>query len=264
MPSPNRAAGASARNSAGNLDRPDRQRWERGGDTEISERVERVRERISAAAARGNRDPGDVTVVAAAKFQPVSAILAAARAGLHDVGENYPQELDGKAPSIPGVRWHLIGRLQRNKVKIAVSRGALLHSLDGLALARALGRRASQAGTTAEALIQVEVTDRSAAHGVPAGDLPGFHAACQEIEGLRIRGLMVMPALGGRPEESRAAFARTAELARVLGPGSRELSMGMSDDFEVAVEEGATLVRVGTAIFGPRPHRSEGSHRSGR
>jgi uncharacterized pyridoxal phosphate-containing UPF0001 family protein len=122
-------------------------------------------------------------------------------------------------------------------------------------VARALGRRALAAGTVSEALVQVETADRPAAHGITPNRLAEFVDACREIEGLRLRGLMTMPAFDPDPERSRPAFARLAELAKQLGPGMQHLSMGMSDDLEVAVAEGATMVRVGTAIFGHRPHR---------
>jgi PLP dependent protein len=219
----------------------------------VAANVARVRERIAAAAGRAGRDPGQVTLVAVSKLFPPEAIRAVLAAGVGDVGENYAQDLEAKAAEVPGVRWHFVGRLQRNKAGVLVQVGALVHSLDSLAAARALGRRAVAVGTTAHALVQVEVGERQAAHGVGAGDLPAFVAACRHVEGLEVGGLMVMPAAGDDPEASRPAFRRTAELARDLGLA--RLSMGMTADFEVAVEEGATLVRVGTALFGPRPRR---------
>ena len=155
------------------------------------------------------------------------------------------------------MRWHFVGRLQRNKAGVLVAAGALVHSLDSLAGARALGRRALAAGTTARALVQVEVDDREAAHGVRPPDLPGFLDACRAVDGLEVEGLMVMPAPADDPEATRPAFRRTAELAAQAGLA--RLSMGMTADFEVAVEEGATLVRVGTALFGPRPTRRAGA-----
>jgi PLP dependent protein len=219
----------------------------------VAANVARVRERIAAAAGRAGRDPGQVTLVAVSKLFPPEAIRAVLAAGVGDVGENYAQDLEAKAAEVPGVRWHFVGRLQRNKAGVLVQVGALVHSLDSLAAARALGRRAVAVGTTAHALVQVEVGERQAAHGVGTGDLPAFVAACRQVEGLEVGGLMVMPAPGDDPEASRPAFRRTAELARDLGLA--RLSMGMTADFEVAVEEGATLVRVGTALFGPRPRR---------
>jgi pyridoxal phosphate enzyme (YggS family) len=217
----------------------------------LAANVAAVRERIGAAAARAGRDPGAVTLVAVAKLFPPAAVRAVVAAGVADVGENYAQDLEAKAAEVPGARWHFVGRLQRNKAGVLVRVGALVHSLDSLAGARALGRRAVAAGTTAHALVQVEVDDRAAAHGVRPADLAAFLAACRQVDGLEVGGLMVMPAPADDPEATRPAFKRTAELA--ADAGLSRLSMGMTADFEVAVEEGATLVRVGTALFGPRP-----------
>jgi pyridoxal phosphate enzyme (YggS family) len=219
----------------------------------VAANVARVRDRIAAAAGRAGRDPGQVTLVAVSKLFPPPAIRAVVAAGVGDIGENYAQDLEAKAAEVPGVRWHFVGRLQRNKAGVVVRVGALVHSLDSLAGARALGRRAHAAGTTARALVQVEVDERQAAHGVGVGDLPAFVAACRRVEGLEVTGLMAMPAPAEDPEATRPAFRRAAELA--AGLGLPQLSMGMTADFEVAVEEGATLVRVGTALFGPRPRQ---------
>jgi PLP dependent protein len=217
----------------------------------VAANVAAVRERVAAAAARAGRDPGEVTLVAVAKLFPAAAVRAVVEAGVTDVGENYAKDLERKAAEVPGVRWHFVGRLQRNKAGMLVEAGALVHSLDSLAGARALGRRAVAAGTTARALVQVEVDDREAAHGVGPADLAAFLDACRAVDGLEVDGLMVMPAPADDPEDTRPAFRRTADLA--AGAGLAQLSMGMTADFEVAVEEGATLIRVGTALFGPRP-----------
>jgi PLP dependent protein len=225
----------------------------RGDDAAVAARVAEVRGRIAAAAERAGRDPAAVTLVAVAKLHPVEAIRAAVDAGVTDVGENYAQELQAKAAALEGtgVRWHFVGRLQRNKAAAVVGVRALVHSLTSLPLAEALGRRARAAGTVARALVQVELDERPAAHGVRPADLDGFVAAARAVEGLDLAGLMVMPAQTPDPGDARPVFRRAAALARDLGLG--ELSMGMTADLEVAVEEGATLVRVGTAVFGPRP-----------
>jgi len=223
----------------------------------VAANVASVRERVAAAAARVGRDPGEVTLVAVAKLFPPAAVRAVLAAGVGDVGENYAGDLERKAAEVLGARWHFVGRLQRNKAAALVRVGALVHSLDSLAGARALGRRAVAAGTTAHALVQVEVDDREAAHGVRPDDLPGFLDACRAVDGLAVGGLMVMPAPADDPEATRPAFRRTAELAAKAGLA--RLSMGMTADFEVAVEEGATLIRVGTALFGPRPDRPAGA-----
>jgi PLP dependent protein len=219
----------------------------------VAGRVAAVRERIAAAAERAGRDPDGVTLVAVAKLQPPEAARAAVAAGVPDLGENYAQELAAKAAEVQGARWHFIGRLQRNKARQLVELGALVHSLDSLAGARALGARAVEAGTVAGALVQVELERRAAAHGVPAAELEEFVAACRQVEGLRLHGLMLMPPPSDSAELTRPLFRRLAELARPFGGDLKELSMGMTADYEVAVEEGATMVRVGTAIFGPRP-----------
>ena len=219
----------------------------------IPARIAAVRRRVAAAAERAGRDPDGVTLVAVAKLQPVAAVRAAVAAGVPDIGENYAQELAAKAAAVDGARWHFIGRLQRNKARQLVEAGALVHSLDSLPAAAALGRRAHEAGTVARALVQVELEERAAAHGVPAAGLEEFLAACRGTEGLEVSGLMLMPPPVPSAEATRPLFRRLAELARRLGGDLRALSMGMTADFEVAVEEGATLIRVGTAIFGPRP-----------
>jgi pyridoxal phosphate enzyme (YggS family) len=219
----------------------------------IPGRIGSVRERIAAAAERAGRDPAGVTLVAVAKLQPVAAVRAAVAAGVPDIGENYAQELDARAAEVDGARWHFIGRLQRNKARLLVEAGALVHSLDSLPAASALGRRATEAGKVARTLVQVELDERAAAHGVPAADLQDFLAACRQTEGLEVVGLMLMPPPAPSAEATRPLFRRLAEIAGRLGGDLRALSMGMTADFEVAVEEGATLVRVGTAIFGPRP-----------
>jgi pyridoxal phosphate enzyme (YggS family) len=223
----------------------------------VAANVAAVRERVAAAAGRAGRDPDEVTLVAVAKLFPVEAVRAVLAAGVPDVGENYARDLEAKAAEVPGVRWHFVGRLQRNKAGVLVAAGALVHSLDSLAGARALGRRALAAGTRAHALVQVEVDDRPAAHGVHPAELAGFLEACRAVDGLQVEGLMVMPAPAPDPEATRPAFRRTAELA--ARSGLAQLSMGMTADFEVAVEEGATLIRVGTALFGPRPARRPGA-----
>ncbi len=223
------------------------------GVAAVVDRVAAVRRRIAAAAGRAGRDPGEVTLVAVAKLQPLEAVRAAVAAGVPDIGENYAQELADRAAAVAGARWHFVGRIQRNKAPVLVETRALVHSLDSLPAARALGRRAHAAGAVARALVQVELDERQAAHGVPAASLDEFIAACGGVEGLQLEGLMLMPAPAASPEDQRPLFRRLAELAKRLAPGMRALSMGMTADFEVAVEEGATLVRVGTAIFGPRP-----------
>lgn len=223
----------------------------------VAERVRIVRQRIEAAARRAGRDPGAVRLLAVSKTQPVEAIAAAIAAGVREFGENRAQEFRAKVPLVgQDVTWHFIGRLQTNKVKYVIPGAALIHSLDRLALAAELERRAEQAGVEVNALVEVNTSGEASKGGVSPAELPGFVSALTEFGRIRVRGLMTIAAPGD-PLAARASFRRLRELRDALreAPGGAELtelSMGMSDDFEIAVEEGATIVRIGTAIFGPR------------
>lgn len=213
-----------------------------------------VRARIDAAAIRAGRAPSAVTLVAAAKTVDAARTLAS---GVADIGENRVQELTAKQEALAAypIRWHFIGRLQRNKVKAVAGRVALIHSIDSLDLARAVGQAAHAAGRIQRALVQVNVSGEATKGGIPAGEIGGFTAACSAIEGIEIGGLMAIPGPGDE-DATRAAFRMLVRAA--AEEGLPEVSIGMSDDFEIAVEEGATIVRVGTAIFGPRETRGAG------
>jgi pyridoxal phosphate enzyme (YggS family) len=230
---------------------------EAGGS--IAERYREVSERVAEAALRVGRRPSEVTIVVAAKSFGAEALRQVAGAGARDVGENYVQEAMHKkrAVGFPGLRWHMIGRLQRNKAKQAARLFDLIHSLDRVELARALDSSARKIGVTARCLIEVNLDGEPSKGGVPVDSLPDLLAAVSSLPRVEIRGLMAIPT-PGEPRESRRRFARLRALRDGLG-GLRlphvelkELSMGMSADFEEAIEEGATLVRIGTAIFGPR------------
>lgn len=217
----------------------------------VADKLEAVRTRIAAAAERVGREPASITLVAVTKARTVPEILTAYEAGHRDFGENRAQELVDKAPMLPDdIRWHFIGHLQRNKVNAVRPVVALLHSVDSARLARSwVSRPASPV------LLQVNIGDEPQKNGVPAGDAA---AILDEVRrcGADVHGLMAIPPLGVEPENARPYFRALNELARTLrtGPDSlQHLSMGMTDDYEVAVEEGATIVRVGRAIFGPRP-----------
>lgn len=209
----------------------------------IAERLREVDERILRAAERAGRDPASVTLVAVSKTHPALAIREAYAAGARVFGESYAQELAGKAEELrdlADLRWHFIGHLQRNKVKQLPLR-AVVESVGSARLADALAPRGG------EVFLQVNVADEQSKSGCSIAELPSLVAHVRAIESLVLRGLMTIPPAG---EDPRPRFRRLRELA--LEHGLPDLSMGMSADLEIAVEEGATLVRVGTAIFGPR------------
>jgi pyridoxal phosphate enzyme (YggS family) len=206
----------------------------------LGERIASVRARIERAAA-GRK----VTLVAVTKTHPPEVIRQAAAHGLTAFGESYAQELGQKRAALGDLAldWHFIGHLQRNKAKDVVG-VSLIHGVDGLALAQAIDRRAA---APQDVLVEVNVAGEATKAGVAPGEVGPLLDEMAKLARVRCRGLMCIPPLG---EDNRARFRRLAALARDFG--LPELSMGMSDDFEVAIEEGATLVRVGTALFGPR------------
>ena len=217
-----------------------------------------IRARIVAAALRAGRDPATVRLIAVSKTQPASAISAATAAGQRLFGENYVQELTTKLDAIPEpVEWHFIGSLQSNKVKYLAGRVAMIHSVDRLSLAEEIERQWGKIGQRADILLEVNLGDESSKGGVRPDALPALTAAVVRLPHLRLRGLMALPPLLDDAEAVRPYFRRLHTLVAELSAAFpdlelTELSMGMSHDFEVAIEEGATLVRVGTAIFGAR------------
>jgi hypothetical protein len=227
----------------------------------IADRVAAVRERIARAAERAARPPGEVTLVAVSKTHPPSAVREAFAAGVRDFGENRVQEAEAKIEASAdlaafGLRWHLVGHLQSNKARRAAELFDVVQSLDSLEIARRLGRHAAEAGRTLRALVQVDLAGEETKFGLEEARLLPALAALRDAPGLRVEGLMVLPPFLADPEAVRPFFRRLRALAeRARGEGllaGGELSMGMSHDFEAAVEEGATIVRVGTAIFGER------------
>ena len=213
--------------------------------TDVAAAVAAVRARIAAAAARAGRDPGSVTLVAATKTVPADRIAAALVAGVRDVGENRAQELLAKAPALTGAspRWHFLGPLQRNKVKALARWVTCWQTIDRVAVGAAVARHAPGA----RVLVEVNLGDEPQKAGCAPDETSALVDALRAL-GLVVDGLMAVPPLGADP---RPYFARLRELA--ARDALQELSMGMTDDFEVAVEEGATLVRVGRALFGERP-----------
>lgn len=226
------------------------------------ERLETVRGRLEAAARRAGRPPEGVRPVAVTKMVEPERIREAMLAGQTLFGENRVQEARGKAAEIgEGPEWHLIGHLQRNKAKDAARLFRMIHSVDSEELLRELARHASTRPEPLEVLVQVDLAGESSKHGAKENDIPGILSAASGLASVSVVGLMILPPYDPDPEKSRFYFRRLAELARRIGRerfekvGMRELSMGMSEDFEVAVEEGATLVRIGRALFGERPPR---------
>jgi pyridoxal phosphate enzyme (YggS family) len=226
--------------------------------SDIAANVERVRERIARAAERAGRRPADVLLIGVSKTVEVERIRAAVAAGVTALGENRVQEARAKIDELGRpVAWHLIGHLQTNKVKEALELFDVIHSVDRLELARELDRRAAVRGKVVDALLQVNVAAEASKGGVGPDAVGESLDAIGKLAHLRVRGLMTIPPEAERPEDARPWFRRLRELAE--RHGLPELSMGMSGDFEVAVEEGATMVRVGTAIFGARPVRPAGT-----
>ena len=218
-----------------------------------------VRGRIAAAAARSGRRADTVMIVAVTKGHPVERVREAAAAGLLDVGESRVQEAVAKQAAWPGapVRWHLIGHLQRNKAKLSVGRFALIHSLDSVRLADALEAAAAGAGAVQEVLVEVNVAREPQKSGAMPEDVPGLVAHASELPHLRVRGLMALAPYQAPVAVQHQVFGEVRELRDRIARDSRlatldQLSMGMSDDFEAAVEEGATMVRLGTILFGER------------
>lgn len=217
-----------------------------------------VRQRVEHAARQAGRNPDTVTLVAVSKTHPPQAIRDAYALGQRHFGENYAQELRDKAAALKDLvdlRWHFLGPLQRNKVKYVVGVAQLFHALDRVELAVDLGARAQALGQTQDVLVEVNVGGETTKHGVAPGDLDARVEQVRRVPGVNVRGLMCIPPPRERPEQTIEDFALLRTCAQRLGlPG---LSMGMSADFEEAIGQGATLVRVGTAIFGQRGRREE-------
>lgn len=232
------------------------------------ENLKSVRRRMDEAARRAGRSPGEIALVAVSKFHPASAVRAVARCGQTAFGENYLQEAAAKMEALAGadalpLEWHFIGHLQSRKAQEAAGRFALIHTLDSPHLAqrlqRALDLRAGrgEAPLQQDVLIQVNIGREAQKSGVDEENLPPLARAIADLPGLRLKGLMCIPPLAGDAEGSRPWFRRLRRLrdslAEKTGMALPHLSMGMSQDFEAAIEEGATIIRVGTDIFGPRP-----------
>ena len=235
--------------------------------TAIRERQTRVQEAIASSARKGGRAPESVRLVVVTKTQPVDIVKAAIEAGAHILGENYAEEAAEKIAALgpqSGVEWHMIGHVQSRKAQLVAQHFDMIHSLDSLKLAQRLDHSAAEAGRHLQALLEFNVSGEKSKHGWSAADESKWAELLTEVNAiaalpnLQVLGLMTMPPLSTDPEDARRFFQKLRRLRdffseRVPQAEWRELSMGTSADFAVAVEEGATLVRVGQAILGPRP-----------
>jgi pyridoxal phosphate enzyme (YggS family) len=222
----------------------------------IARSAEEIRSRISSAAARSGRDPAEVRIVGAAKTVDPERMRWAAAAGITSIGHNYVQELAAARAALPdlAVRWHYIGALRSGTATMVADLADVVETVAGERAARRLAGRAARSGRVLDALIEVDFTGTRS--GVPPDRVPPTADLIASLEGMRLRGLMTVPPIGRGAEEARQWFVRLRELrdwVRGTHPDVLELSMGMSLDYEVAVEEGATMVRIGTALFGSRP-----------
>ena len=227
---------------------------------EIAARLSEIRARIADAAARAGRSPADIRLIAVSKTFPLESVRDAFEAGQRDFGENRVQEALQKieAGADMSIRWHLIGHLQSNKARKAAEHVALIHSIDGVDLLRRVDAAASALSRRLQLLVQVDLAGETTKYGAPPEELPAIFEAARHCTAAEVVGLMLLPPLAENPEDARPWFQRLRAERDRLGEAGipaamlRELSMGMSHDFEVAIEEGATMVRVGTAIFGKR------------
>jgi pyridoxal phosphate enzyme (YggS family) len=223
---------------------------------EIKENLLQVMERLEKAAQRSKRDPSEIKLVAVSKTVEAARIKEAIEAGVSILGENYVQEAKRKIEEIGrSVAWHFIGHLQSNKAKYVVYLFDMIHSLDNIPLAEELSRRAEQADRMIKVLIEINLSGEATKFGTDEGEILNLARRILQLSHLSLEGLMTMPPYFDSPEMSRPYYVKLRELKERLvreGIPMKELSMGMSNDFEIAIEEGATYVRVGTAIFGPR------------
>lgn len=227
---------------------------------EIAKALKEIQDRIYRAAARAKRDPAEIRIVAASKTVNPKRIIEAYDAGIDTFGESYAQEFRDKYrivdTALPGkIKWHFVGRIQRNKVKYIVGKVDLIHSLDNIKLADEMNRRAERLGISVQALIELNAGEESKA-GVDFANVREFLENLGKLRNIEIGGLMIMAPYFDEPEMSRPYFKKLRELRDELKedfPKLDQLSMGMSADFEIAIEEGSTFVRIGTAIFGARP-----------
>ena len=225
----------------------------------ISENIDLIEQRISEACKRAGRNRDSVTLICVTKTKPVDMLREAYEKGQRDFGENKVQEINRKRPELPAdIRWHMIGHLQRNKVRQLIGQTCMIHSVDSLRLAETISEEALKAGIVMPVLIEVNMAEEDSKFGVSAAQAETLVREASALKGIRIEGLMTIAPYTEDPETNRVYFARLKELAVDIGAKCIDnvsmgvLSMGMTGDFEVAIEEGATHIRVGTGIFGER------------
>lgn len=225
----------------------------------ISENIDLIEQRISEACKRAGRNRDSVTLICVTKTKPVDMLREAYEKGQRDFGENKVQEINRKRPELPAdIRWHMIGHLQRNKVRQLIGQTCMIHSVDSLRLAETISEEALKAGIVMPVLIEVNMAEEDSKFGVSAAQAETLVREASALKGIRIEGLMTIAPYTEDPETNRVYFARLKELAVDIGEKCIDnvsmgvLSMGMTGDFEVAIEEGATHIRVGTGIFGER------------
>ncbi len=226
----------------------------------IADNAQQVRERVRKACERSGRDPQGVRLIAVSKTFDVARVREVLEAGISDIGENFVQELRDKRAELnnPDIRWHFVGHLQSNKVKYIADFISLIHSTDHRSVAEEIDKRGARIGRLIDVLVEVNTTGERTKFGVLPESTIEFVKSLAHLRNLRVRGLMTMGPFLPDPEDSRPAFRTLREFrddvrnAGIENVEMTELSMGMTNDFEVAIEEGATMVRIGTAIFGPR------------
>ncbi|MBS5604035.1 YggS family pyridoxal phosphate-dependent enzyme [Clostridium sp. AF18-27] len=225
----------------------------------IKEQLEEVRERVNAACLRAGRDPKSVTLIAVSKTKPAQAVQEAYEAGARDFGENKVQEILQKQPVLPqDIRWHMIGHLQRNKVHQVIGKAVLIHAVDSLRLAEQIEQEAAKRNLDVDVLLEINVAKEESKYGFFLEDAEEAIRRISALPHVHIRGLMTIAPFVENPEENRGIFQKLYQFSVDINDKNIDnvtmgvLSMGMSGDFEVAIEEGATMVRVGTSIFGAR------------
>lgn len=224
----------------------------------IADNIKLVEEKITAACQRVGRKREEILLLAVSKTVEIPKIMEAVELGLNELGENKPQEINKKYPEIKGVKWHQIGHLQTNKVKYIIDKVCLIHSLDSIKLAQELDKRAKVNNLTIDVLVEINIADEETKHGVVYNEAEKFALDASKFDNVRVKGLMCVAPFVDDPEDNRKYFKKMHKLFVDIGAKNYDnidmayLSMGMTNDYEVAIEEGANIVRIGTGIFGHR------------